>query len=234
MTVFLEWTLLLVLGGVALATRAVTLPGVVAGLVLAAALMVAPGPGPLALFVLFVVAGSVSSRLGADIKRRRGGAQEDGGRRGVEHALANGLVPALMVLAGGWDLLPGGAAAGALAAMGALSAVLSDTVAGEWGAWLGGEPRSILTGRLEPVGKDGAVSGAGLLAGLVAAAAAGLLAATWGGPFVQVFVVVTAAGFAGNVVDSLLGATLQPRLGPYGNSLVNVACALTGALVALL
>ncbi len=235
MTVVVVWIALLALSGVAWATGAVTWPGVLAGLVLAAALMVAPGPGPLALFVLFVVAGSVSSRLGADVKRRRGGVQQDGGRRGVEHALANGLVPALMVLAGRWGWIPGGANAGALAAMGALSAVLSDTVAGEWGAWLGGEPRSILTGRREPVGQDGAVSGAGLLAGLVAAGAAGLLAGGLDeGPFASVFLVVTGAGFAGNLVDSLLGATLQPRLGRYGNSLVNVACALAGALVPLL
>ncbi len=235
MTFVLPWILsLLVLSVVALATRAATVAGVVTGLGLAAALMAAPGCGPLALFVLFVVVGSVSSRLGAEVKRLRGGAQEDGGRRGVEHALANGLVPAVMVLLGRWGLFPGGAESGALAAMGALSAVLSDTVAGEWGAWLGGAPRSILTGRREPVGRDGAVSGTGLAAGLAAAAAAGLLAATLRGPFVGVFFLVTGAGFAGNLVDSLLGATVQPFLGRFGNSLVNVACGVTGALVALL
>lgn len=102
----------------------------------------------------------------------------------------------------------------------ALAEAAADTVASEMGQVMGGRPRMITTCRAVDPGRDGAVSLAGSLAGIVAAAVvalAGMWALGGGGRMVG-------AGFAGAVFglffDSLLGATLEHR-GWLNNDAVN-------------
>jgi uncharacterized protein (TIGR00297 family) len=101
----------------------------------------------------------------------------------------------------------------------ALAEATADTVSSEIGQALGGATWMLTTFRRVPVGKDGGISLAGTLAGVIAAgvvvAAGSLHHALWPDK-----AVVFAAACAGLFFDSLLGATVEQR-GWLGNDLVN-------------
>jgi uncharacterized protein (TIGR00297 family) len=102
----------------------------------------------------------------------------------------------------------------------ALSEAAADTASSEVGQVFGGRPRLITTLRQVEPGRDGAISLAGTLAGVVAAtivAATGTLALR--GDRIM-FVVSCAGGIFGLLFDSFLGATLEER-GWLNNDAVN-------------
>jgi uncharacterized membrane protein len=152
-------------------------------------------------------------------------------RRGRDalQVLCNGGVAAVAALVAGL-----GHPWGWVAAAGALGAALSDTVSGELGRRWGGRPRALLLGRTLEAGADGGMSWTGTALGILAAPlvpAAGLVA---GAPFAPAQgVAITAAALAGNVLDSVLGLTLQPALGPRGNDWTNLLATLAGAALAV-
>ncbi len=118
------------------------------------------------------------------------------------------------------------------AAVAALAEAAADTVSSELGQVFGGRPRLILGFRAVEPGEDGAVSWAGTLAGVAAAAAiAGV--GTWAlRGDVAMFAVSGAGGVAGLFFDSLLGATLERR-GWLNNDAVNFLSTACAAAVAL-
>jgi uncharacterized protein (TIGR00297 family) len=96
-----------------------------------------------------------------------------------------------------------------LAALGALAAATADTWATEIGTLFGGMPRSLVTMRRMPAGTSGGVSVVGSLAMIAGAAfIAGVAVAL---DLTSDLGLVAAAGVAGGVADSLLGATVQER-----------------------
>ena len=122
------------------------------------------------------------------------------------------------------------------AATAALAEAAADTVSSEAGQVLGGRPRLITNWKRVEPGRDGAVSLAGTLAGVIAAgavAAAGTLALHG---TLRFFVLSCGGGIVGFLIDSLLGATLEEQ-GWLNNDAVNFlssACAAALALVAML
>jgi uncharacterized protein (TIGR00297 family) len=114
----------------------------------------------------------------------------------------------------------------------AMAEATADTVSSELGQVLGGTPRMITSFRRAPAGTDGAVSVAGTLAGAIAAGLLVLVAKTalpllsWRDAGVAL-----AAGIAGTLVDSLLGAGPE-RLGWLNNDVVNALSTLAAALLA--
>jgi uncharacterized protein (TIGR00297 family) len=218
---------------------ALDLGGWLAGWLLGVAVWLGLGWRGFVLLAAFVVLGAAATRSGRARKRSRGIAQERGGRRGVRHALANGAVPGLA----GFAVLacpgPIGASsawapvAARLIAAGAIAAATSDTLASEIGQAFGGDPRLVVGGRRVPPGTDGGVTTVGSLAGLSGAAMIGGLA--WGLGLLGLAGAVAAvgAGFLGNLVDSLLGATLERR-GLLGNEAVNLLASAAGGGLTLL
>lgn len=140
--------------------------------------------------------------------RRQAKAQlgyEKGGRRDAGQVLANGGAAALCLLLR--LVFPHfGDARAHLLFLAALAAANADTWATEIGSALGGRPYDLRTGKPAAAGTSGAVSLPGTLAALAGAALLGLFA----GGF-QEGGLVTAAGFSGALIDSLLGATVQAR-----------------------
>lgn len=200
--------------------------GALGGLLVGAPVYACLGPQGFVLLVLFVVGGSALTRLGYDRKRRTGGAEAHGGRRGARNALANAGVAVLCALLYAALDLPAFSAA----YVAAVGAAFADTAESEVGQLSRRPPRLITTGRKVRPGTDGAVSQAGTLAGLAAAGlTAGLglalgLVGGWGAA-----ALVALAAFLGTVADSLVGARL-PRL---GNEATNVLCTLVAAALAL-
>ena len=198
--------------------------GALGGFVVGTATYASLGPQGFAILALFVVGGSLLTRLGYGRKRRSGTAEAAGGRRGARNALANcGIAVACALL---YALTSSDALAAAFVA--SLGAAFADTAESEVGQLYGRTPRLITTLGKVPPGTDGAVSLAGTLAGIAAAAltaALGLTLDLVNGPASMLLVVL--AAFLGTVVDSFVGA-LAPRI---GNELTNILCTLAAALV---
>jgi len=117
-------------------------------------------------------------------------------------------------------------------ALAALAEAAADTVSSEVGQVFGGRPRMITTLRTVEPGRDGAISMAGTLAGVLAAAtvaAAGTLAMRGD---MTMFWISCAGGVFGLLFDSLLGATLEER-GWLNNDMVNFLSTASAAGFAL-
>jgi uncharacterized protein (TIGR00297 family) len=184
------------------------------------------GPQGFAILALFVVGGSLLTRLGYGRKQSSGTAEAGGGRRGARNALANCAVAVLCALL--YALTSSDVFAAAFVA--SLGAAFADTAESEVGQLYGRAPRLITTLRRVSPGSDGAVSLPGTLAGIAAAtlaAALGLALGLVDGPASMLLVAL--AAFLGTVVDSIVGA-LAPRV---GNELTNVVCTLIAAVLAL-
>jgi uncharacterized protein (TIGR00297 family) len=199
--------------------------GALGGLVVGTIIYYCLGPQGFAVLALFVVGGSLLTRLGYGRKRRAGTAEAGGGRRGAKNALANCSVAVACALLAAVT----SSEAFAAAFVASLGAAFADTAESEVGQLYGRAPRLIATLRRVPPGTDGAVSLPGTLAGLAAAgltAALGFalgMATSFGGALI-----VALAAFLGTVVDSLVGA-LAPRV---GNEITNVLCTLVAAALA--
>ncbi len=200
--------------------------GALGGLVVGATIYYCLGPQGFAILALFVVGGSLLTRLGYGRKRRAGTAEAGGGRRGARNALANAGVATLCAVLAALTYLDLFAAA----FVASLGAAFADTAESEVGQLYARAPRLISTMRRVPSGTDGAVSVQGTLAGLAAAALTAAVGSALGlvvGPASTL--VVALAAFLGTVADSLVGA-LAPRA---GNEITNVVCTLVAAALAL-
>lgn len=172
--------------------------GLAAALVVGVA--VAWGLGWQALVVLtaFFLSGSLLTAL----------AERRAPRRTARQVFANGGVAAVAAVLGSWTL-----------AAGALAAATADTWATEIGAFSPFPPRLITSGRRVTRGTSGGITALGTLGGVAGAAVIAGLAAVLdprgmppGSAHPRTLVpLVTVAGVAGMLVDSLLGATLQAK-----------------------
>jgi uncharacterized protein (TIGR00297 family) len=200
--------------------------GALGGLLVGTTIYVSLGPRGFAILALFVVGGSLLTRLGYGRKQHTGTAQEHGGRRSARNAIANCAVATLCAL-----LAATGAEAFTVAFVASIGAAFADTAESEIGQLFSHAPRLITTLRKVPPGTDGAISLPGTVAGAGAACLTSVLALAFGmleAP-TSAFIVAIAS-FAGTVADSLIGA-LSPRA---GNELTNLLCTLVAALLALI
>ena len=182
----------------------------------------------LALLALFFGLGTAASSWRVADKRRLGLAEENKGRRTAGQVVANAGVAGMLGLLA-WQCPPAAPLARLMLA-GSFAAATADTLASELGNIYGRRYYNILTLRPDARGLNGVVSLEGTalgLAGTAVLAGAYCLGFGWGPAFGWLLV----AGTAGNLLDSVLGATLERR-GWLRNNAVNFINTLTGALVA--
>ncbi len=201
-------------------------------------------PQGYALLIVFVIGGSLLSRLGRKTKQSRGVEEARGGRRGMANAAANLSVPALCCV-----VYPasGGHPAALLAMVGGLSAALADTASSEIGSLAERKPRMIVTGEEVDHGTNGGVSVLGYGAAYLSSSVLAL--AAWGSGFWSVIdrghliwndrvepktiilfgFVTVSAGLFGTTVDSILGARMEGKVPGVGKGAVNFLCTLAGA-----
>lgn len=217
------------------------------------------------LLLAFFISSSVLTRMFSAQKRGLEDKYSKAGTRDAAQVLSNGGLPALFAVL--HALFPDHAWPW-IGFAGALAAVNADTWATELGA-LSASPPRLITNLRKPVekGTSGGISLTGTLASLAGAGLIGLLTALLSAlPYplsslIPTISLISVAGFAGALFDSLLGSTVQAmyfcprdqnetekhpihtcgaqtvRLRGWkwlDNDVVNVACASFGAGLALL
>lgn len=163
--------------------------------------------------LLFFGVSNVLSKILKSERKDRDKILEKGSHRDAKQVLANGLLPALLVLG---SLLEESQYLYIFYLSG-LAAAMADTWATEIGMAFSSRPRSIITGRLVPVGESGGVTFSGTSGAVLAAAfMAGcgvLIGKFW--PIYSlssiVFVIIAISAILAQVLDSLLGATVQRK-----------------------
>lgn len=205
--------------------------GVAGGMVVGTAIATFTGVGGFTVLAVFFILGSAATRLGYARKARMGIAQDARGARGVVHALANCSVPAYLAFLSASTTAP---LSGALrvAFVASVATAACDTLGSEIGPLARGDPFLVTRLRRVPAGTPGAVSllgtAVGVAAALLVAAAASSLGVI---PAGAVIVVVVAALF-GALLESFLGATLEP-LGLIGSETINFVNTAAGGAAAL-
>jgi uncharacterized protein (TIGR00297 family) len=205
------------------ALRGVNRSGAVAGGIACFLLFACAGPAAFATLAALFLMTWAATRLGYRRKLALGLAERREGRSAWQ-VLANLAVAAL----GSAVFSTSGNRLWLIASLAALAEAATDTVASEIGQCRGPDARLITTWEHVPPGTDGGITIPGSLAGLAAGMVIAAVA-TVGGivPWGQLWIPV-AAGFAGMLIDSILGATLQRR-GWINNEAVNFFATLAAA-----
>jgi uncharacterized protein (TIGR00297 family) len=204
--------------------------GAVTGGLLGLLLFLGAGWTGVALMGGFFLLASAASAWQRAFKQRLGLAEARQGRRTASQVLANAGVAGAAAL-GSW-LDPAHASFYHLLLAGSLSAATADTLSSELGNVYGRRFYHILTFQPDTRGRDGVVSLEGTLCGLAGSAVvAGVYCL--GMNHLRDFGWLLLAGTAGNLTDSVLGATLERR-GRLSNDAVNMLGTLAGAGTAAL
>ena len=209
----------LTLALVALGLRLVTRSGAAAGFVLGIAIYLGYGYKSFLLLLAFFALGSAATRLGYARKAARGVAERRGGARSWREAVANTAPAAFFALL---VITTQHQMAFLLALIAALAEAAGDTVSSEIGQWLSPGAYLITDLRPVPAGENGGVSWGGTLAGLAASGIVVGLGYGLGLCSGSGAALALGAAAGGNLLDSLLGATLERR-GLVTNGIANFA-----------
>ncbi|MFZ0962595.1 MAG: DUF92 domain-containing protein [Terriglobia bacterium] len=203
----------------ALGLKMVNRSGALCGFLLGVAVYLGWGYKSFLLMFAFFAIGSIATRIGYARKAARGVAERRGGARSWREALANSLAGAFFSLL---VITTFHEHAFLIALIAAFAEATGDTVSSEIGQWISSRAYLITTFKPVPAGEDGGVSVGGSIAGalasvVVVALGFGLGLCGKGGATMAL-----GAAVAGNLLDSLLGATLERR-GLVTNGIVNFA-----------
>lgn len=185
------------------------------------------GYSGIAMLVLFFVLGSFATSFGLNKKQSIGVAEKNNGRRTTGQVIANGGVAALLGAVSFYQ--PQYAPVLQLMIAGSLAAATADTLSSELGTLFGRRFYNIITFKKDEKGANGVVSIEGSLIGVAGTVIIAMVYAINNGCNNN-FLWIILAGASGNIVDSLLGATLERRH-LIGNNAVNFLNTATGAMV---
>ena len=163
--------------------------------------------------LVFFATSNLLSKIGHTENEKKSLVSNQSGQRNARQVLANGLIPAVLLIFWTFETNP----IFAILYLCALAAAASDTWATEIGMRFSDSPRSILSAQKVQVGASGGVSAAGFfgaLSGAALIALTGVLLFDRSGILnsgVGTFAVITAAGMSAQALDSLMGATIQGK-----------------------
>jgi uncharacterized protein (TIGR00297 family) len=181
-----------------------------------------------AVLLTFFVIGSAVSKFGYQKKAALGAAQDEGGRRGSKHAVANcstGVLLGLVALVN-----PEHAGLLLLGMVASFATALGDTTSSELGSIYGKSPLLLTTFKRVPPGTEGAVSMEGTLIGVGFALLLSVVGWALGLIPLAGVLVSTAGAFVGMSFESYLGAATKS----LDNELLNFLNTVVGAVAAML
>lgn len=189
-------------------TKKVDVKGAMMGGVVTAAMIAGASWIGLTLIIVFFGVGSAASVHRIAYKQSLGVAEKNKAQRSIPNVLANGAVAATCgILA---FCLPEKAALFTIAMAASIAAALSDTLSSELGNAYGSHYFNILNFKKDTRGKDGVVSLEGFGFGIVGSVLIATVYASFYG-ITPAFFTIALAGFIGNLIDSILGATFQQQ-----------------------
>ncbi len=197
--------------------KMVTRSGALAGFLLGVAVYLGYGYRSFLILLGFFLLGSIATRVGYARKAARGIAERRGGARSWREALANTLAGAFFSVL---VITTHHEAAFLVALVAAFAEAAGDTVSSEIGQWLSDRAYLITTFRPVPAGENGGITLGGSAAGFAASAAVVALGYGLGLCGGSGGAIALVAALAGNLLDSVLGATIERR-GLVTNGIVN-------------
>jgi len=229
LTTFVLPVILVIIMLVIYKTGKLTLNGTITGGVVAICIYIGfllPGIWLLAaFFMLATLATAWQKRI-----RQKAGNSDHPEKRDVRQVLANGGAAAICGLLS--YFIADKAQLFMIMATAALASATADTLSSELGTVYGKRFYNIITFKPDEKGSDGVISLEGTLIGVAASAVISLIYAVSFGWNVNFWFIIT-AGTAGNLTDSVLGATFE-RKNLLNNNMVNFANTVVAALVAWL
>ena len=184
----------------------------------------------IALLATFFITGTLATSWKTRTKQQEGLAEELSGQRTAGQVFANGGVAAILSLLSFLFFQHQSLLLFMMAS--SLSSATADTVSSELGNVYGRKFYNIISFKKDIRGLNGVISLEGILIGVAGSCLIALVYATHSGLTIH-FLWIVIAGTAGNLTDSVLGATLERKYVLNNNS-VNFLNTLTGALVGLL
>jgi uncharacterized protein (TIGR00297 family) len=181
--------------------------------------------------VIYLVLGSAVTKLGFARKQALGIAEGRGGQRGPENVWGSAATGAALALISHWPgaplplLLTGFVAS--------FAAKLGDTCGSEIGKRWGRTTVSLSRWRRVPPGSEGGVSLEGTLASLVGAIGFTAIAVGLGLVPQTQLLAISGLAWLASLIESLIGAEIQPRFDWLSNELVNGLMTLIAALLAM-
>jgi uncharacterized protein (TIGR00297 family) len=210
------------------AGKLTTAGGICGGLV-ALCIYVGTGIWGVAMLAAFFLAGTLATKWGLREKEALGYAEHDKGKRKASQVFANGGLAAIFGLAA--CVFPAHSGSMLLAVAACFSSATADTLSSELGTLYGRRFYNVLSFRQDKRGENGVVSLEGSLVGIGGSLLiSGIYLVASGSA--RGAVIVLLSGTIGNLIDSILGATLE-RKGAIGNDAVNFLNTFSAALVAL-
>ena len=211
-------------------TRKLTLAGSITGGIIGFLIFCGAGFTGLAMMTLFFMMGTAATSWRKSVKELRGLAEESKEGRTAGQVIANAGVAGL--LAGCALLFPDKDFLFQLMLAAGFSSAAADTISSELGNVYGSRYYNILNFKRDTRGSNGVVSLEGSLFGMAASTVIALVYAIGFGWNKNFFVIVL-AGTVGNLLDSVLGATVE-RKQQLNNDAVNFCNTLAAAFVAWL
>lgn len=203
-----------------------TVAGALTGGVMGFLIFLGAGYTGIAMIGTFFILGSAATSWKMNVKQNMGLAEKQKGRRVAGQVIANGSVAGTMGLLA--VLFPQHAGLFRLMMAASLASATADTLSSELGNVYGTRYYNILTFRAESRGPDGVVSAEGTLFGIAGSIIIALIYGLGFGWNRNVAWIIL-AGITGNIIDSVLGGTLQRR-GYLNNDTVNLLNTVFGAI----